>query len=396
MKTVTAVKRGNTAVKIYRHKGRRYKDKQYELFTVAYPANGKQLRKNFSRYKDAWDFAADIATALEQRQAQVLSLSAAEWRSYMSAKALLQPFGIPLYEAIQEYVTTRTRKEIVKKRVGEIVEEFLKAKENTGLSKRYIHTLRTCLLRFAASFQTNIGSVDTGAITRWLDSLNLGPRSYNNVRQTVVTLFNFARRCGYLPKDERTEAADVETQTVRDNAGEISILSPTDLSKLLGKSKPLHQLYFAVAAFTGIRSAELLRLQFSEIDLEKGHIEVKASKTKSVTVRVVPIQPNLAKWLEPYQGSKGKLFSNRRIVDSAIKFAKRLRVPWKANCLRHSYAAYRLSIVPDAAQVAFEMGTNPAKLFTKYRGIGRRNYASKWFEIEPPQRDRKIIPLFIA
>ena len=71
VKTVTAVKRGNTTIKIYRHKGRRYKGKQYELFTVAYRLKENQQRKNFSRYKEAWDFASDTATALEKGRAQV-------------------------------------------------------------------------------------------------------------------------------------------------------------------------------------------------------------------------------------------------------------------------------------------------------------------------------------
>src|SRR5215468_7534400 len=113
MKTITAVKRGNTTIKIYRHKGRRYKGKHYELFTVAYRLNGKQLRKNFSRYKDAWNFASDTATALEKGRAQILSLNAADWQSYMAAKNLLRPFGIPLHEAIEEYVAARNRKKIV-------------------------------------------------------------------------------------------------------------------------------------------------------------------------------------------------------------------------------------------------------------------------------------------
>jgi len=391
VKTVTAVKRGNTTIKIYRHKGRRYKGKQYELFTVAYRLKENQQRKNFSRYKEAWDFASDTASALEKGRAQVLSLSAADWQSYTAAKNLLQPFGITLHEAIEEYVATRKRKNIVEKRVGEIVDELLKAKENAGLSKRYIETLRTYLLRFATSFQTNIGSINTGAITRWLDSLKVGPRSYNNVRQAVVTLFNFARRRGYLTKGEMTEAADVET--VRDDEGEIAILTPAELSKLLRKSKPDYQLYFALAAFTGIRSAELLRLDWSEINFEKGHIEVKARKAKTATRRLVPIQPNLAKWLEPYRSSKGKLFKSRRTVDSAIKYAKRLGVPWKANCLRHSYATYRLSIVPDAGRIALEMGNSPAKLFTNYRELDRENQAPQWFAIEPPPlRSRRIIP----
>src|SRR5262245_13902502 len=231
MKTITAVKHGDTTIKIYRHKGRRYKGRQYELFTVAYRPNGKQRRKNFSRYKDAWNFASDTATALEKERTQVLSLSAADWRSYMVAKNLLEPFGISLHEAIEEYIVTRKRTKIVGKRVGEIVDELLKAKQNAGLSARYIETLRTYLNRFADSFQTNIGSVHTSAIALCLDGLNVGPRSRNNVRQAVVTLFNFARRRGYLPKGENTEAADVEI--VPDHDGKITILTPAELSKLL-------------------------------------------------------------------------------------------------------------------------------------------------------------------
>ena len=404
MKTVIEVKRGNTVVKIYRHKGRRYKNKHYELFTVAYRLNGKQLRKNFGEYKAAWDFASDTATALEKGRAQVLSLNAADWRSYLAAKNLLRPFGIPLHTAIEEYVATRKRKKVIEKRVGEIVHELLAAKEAAGLSERYVQTLRTYLLRFADSFQTNIGSINTGMIVRWLDSLEIGPRSWNNVRQAVVTLFNFARRRGYLPKGETTEAADVETK--RDRDGQIAILTPAELSKLLRKSEPLYQIYFALAAFTGIRSAELLRLEWSEINFEtildqkqpseKGYVEVKARKTKTPTRRLVPMQPNLAKWLAPYRGRKGKLLQSRRTVDSAIKFAKRLGIPWKANCLRHSYATYRLSIVPDAARVALEMGNSPAKLFTNYRELDPHNHALEWFTIEPPRGRSRVVVPFIA
>lgn len=390
MNTIIAVKRGNTTIKIYRHKGRYYKGKQYELFTVAYRLNGRQRRKNFSRYKDAWNFASNTATALEEGRAQVLSLGATDWQSYLVAKNLLRPFGIPLHEAIEEYVAMRKRKKTVEKRVGDVVDELLEAKKHAQLSDRYIETLRTYLLRFGDSFQANISSINTGAIARWLDSLKIGPRSRNNVRQAVVTLFNFARRRGYLPKGETTEAADVET--VRDHDAEIAILTPAELSKLLRRAKPDYQLYFALAAFTGIRSAELLRLEWSEINFEKGHVEVKARKPKTATRRLVPIQSNLAKWLTPYRGRKGILFRSRRTIDSAIKFARRLNIPWKANCLRHSYAAYRLSMVPDPGRIALEMGNSPSKLFTSYRELDRESHASEWFAIEPERPSKKIVP----
>jgi len=394
LKSIIAVKRGNTVVKIYRHKGRRYKAKYYQLFTVSYRLNEKQRRKNFSRYNDAWEFASDTATAVEKGRAQVLSLNRSDWQEYVAAKNLLRPFGIPLRAAIDEYIAIRRRKKIIEKRVREVVDELLVAKQSAGLSERYIETLRTYLNRFADSFQTTIGSVNTGAIARWLDSLKIGARSRNNVRQAVVTLFNFARRRGYLPKGETTEAADVET--ARHHDGEIVILTPEQLKKLLAKSKALYQLYFALAGFTGVRSAELLRLEWSDINFEKGYIEVKARKAKTATRRLVPIQPNLAKWLAAYRNRSGKLFQSRRTVNNAIKFAKRLRIPWKANVLRHSYAAYRLSILPDAARVALEMGNSPAKLFTNYCELDRHNHAPEWFTIEPPSRgSHKVVP-FVA
>ena len=252
-KKITAIRRGNTTVKIYSRKAGRYKGKHYDLFTVAYREDGRRQLKNFRRWRSAWDCASETATRLEKGDREILRLTAVDWQSYLAAKNLLRPFAIPLHEAIEEYVAVRRRKKVIEKRVGDIVTELLAAKAQAGLSERYVQTLRTYLLRFADSFQTNIGSINTGAVVRWLDSLKIAPRSRNNVRQSVVTLFNFARRRGYLPKGETTEAADVET--VRDDEGEIAILTPAELSKLLKKAKPIDQLYFALAAFTGIRSA---------------------------------------------------------------------------------------------------------------------------------------------
>jgi hypothetical protein len=84
------------------------------------------------------------------------------------------------------------------------------------------------------------------------------------------------------------------------------------------------------------------------------------------------------------------------LVDSAIKFAKRAGIPWTANVLRHSYATYRLSIMPDALRVALEMGNSPAKLFTNYRELDRHNHAPEWFAIEPPKGRSRVVVPFVA
>jgi integrase len=382
------IKVGNTTVKIYERTWGEHKGKKYDLFSVVHKQNGKRIWKNF-RHKDAARrYATEVAIKIEKGHHEVLSLTNADREMYLAAIAAIKPLGIPLHVAVQDYVAIKSKSNIISKRVRDVVDELLARKEADGLSERYVATLRTYLVRFADTFQTNIGSVPTALIVRWLDSLKLAPRSRNNVRQAVVTLFHFARRRGYLPKGQMTEADDVET--VRDHAGEIAVLKPVELASLLRKAKPIHQLYLALGAFTGIRSAELLRLEWSEVNFEKGHIEVKARKAKTATRRLVPIQPNLMRWLAPHRGDSGKLFRSRRVVDAAIAFAKRQGIAWTANVLRHSYASYRLSILPDAARVALELGNSPAKLFSNYRELDRENHAPAWFSIEP-KRSRKVI-----
>src|SRR6516164_2499865 len=62
-----------------------------------------------------------------------------------------------------------------------------------------------------------------------------------------------------------------------------------------------------IGVFAGVRDAEIKRLDWHEIDLARGHIEIKAAKAKSARRRIVPIQPNLAAWLRPYNGMSGRV-----------------------------------------------------------------------------------------
>ena len=53
----------------------------------------------------------------------------------------------------------------------------------------------------------------------------------------------------------------------------------------------------ALGAFAGLRDAEIKRLDWSEIDLRRGFVEVKANKAKTARRRIIQTQPNLAAWL---------------------------------------------------------------------------------------------------
>jgi hypothetical protein len=105
----------------------------------------------------------------------------------------------------------------------------------------------------------------------------------------------------------------------------------------------------------------------------------------------VPILPNLAKWLAQYSGRTGRVFASEHATDRTIAFAKSCGVDWPSNCLRHSYATYRLAATHDAARVALEMGNSPAMLFRSYRELTDEETAKDWFAIEPSER--VIVPM---
>ncbi len=389
------VKTGSAIVKIYHGK---IKNGKYDLFTVAYYLAGKRQRKTFGNFADAKTAAQEIATKIAQGRAGVHELTGSDRDSYLVALNLLKPHGIPLHSAIEEYVAAHKhldgesllsaakeyasrRRNAVDKSVRGVVDELLAAKQRDGLSKRYVDTLRSHLNRFANAFRTNIGSATAKLIEEWLAAQKLGPRGRNNIRTSIITLFHFARSRNYLPKGQPTEADDVPK--AKDRGSKIGILTPKQLALLMKKAEGNTRLYFSLGAFTGLRSSEILRLDFSDINFERAHITVAAEKAKTATRRLVPIQPNLMQWLAPYRGLTGRLFNSRRDVDRAIAFAKEQGIDWPTNVLRHSYATFRLAAISDTARVALEMGNSPQKLMTNYRELADEHDAQAWFSIAP-------------
>jgi integrase len=170
----------------------------------------------------------------------------------------------------------------------------------------------------------------------------------------------------------------------KDRGGKIGILKPDQLTRLLAQAPGKIALFFALGAFTGMRSSEILRLDWLELNFERRFITVAPEKAKTATRRLVPILPNLMEWLKPYQGTSGPLFTSRRDVDRAIAFAKSSQIEWPNNALRHSYATYRLAITADAARVALEMGNSPQKLIRNYRELADEREAQAWFSIRRP------------
>ena len=162
------------------------------------------------------------------------------------------------------------------------------------------------------------------------------------------------------------------------------IFTPDELRKII-KVCPKNMLpHIVIGAFSGIRSAEIERLDWRDILWDRGYIEIKAAKAKTKARRLVPLLPNLRAWLEPMRKDEGAVCHCPNTATRLNYIGEKAGFGWRQNALRHSFASYRLSAVQDAAKVALEMGNSPQMLFKHYRELVTPDAATAWFAIMPP------------
>ena len=330
--------------------------------------------------------AAAEAEIVRRRQALLKygtaadSFTAQDRLDLAKAKEILAPYGKTVVEAATLTATYLQRAE-KSCTVDELREEILKAKAQDGKKVRYLQDLRSRLGRFCEDFGEIKVAVVTGPeIDDWLRALPLSPVSRNNFRTVLNALFNFAVARRYRADNPIAEIVKAKVET-----GEPEIFTVTEMRALLAAAAPEIRPALAIGAFAGLRRAEIDRLEWSEIDLACGFIEVKSENAKNSQKRFVTILPNLAAWLTPYAGHAGRVRAPREkdLLLAARKAAK--FKSWPDNGLRHSFASYHVAHFQDSAAVAAQLGHPDATmLFNHYRNVVRPDAAALWWEIAPP------------
>ena len=402
---------------------------QSVIYTVAYYAGTKRVRQKFSDLAKARREAELIAVKLANGETEALKLTGGDRADYVRAMQKLRawkpeadlnmavtdyvsimrrlPEHVSLSEAVEFYLK-RHPIGLPAKTVREVVDELISSKANSGKSDVYIKDLTSRLGAFADSFQLRITSITGKQIEEYIRGLktigsdenksrSLSGRTQHNIHRLINTLFKFAIKRGYLPKDH-DEMSSVEKATV--DSSEIEVFNPAELQKLFaacltpvkerGKWRTREEMipYLAIAAFCGLRAAEIMRLDWSEIHLTGGEkfVEVKAGKAKTASRRTVPISENCAAWLERYAKESGPVINLSRADKQLFLYlAGKSAVKWKHNGLRHSFISYRLAVVKDVGQVSLEAGNSPQMVFKHYRQLVRESEAQEWFAIQPPK-----------
>jgi len=383
---------GGAVVKVYRVDPKNAEP----YFQIADYTRGKRTLRTITSESKALEEAQRIARKISLGQVGAAEINHRQAASYATAVDHLKPTGDSielaaaryaesvkilgghraiLLEAAKDYAR-RHPANLASKAVEEVIHELLEVKRGRGASDRYLGDLKSRLGKFSDAFRTSVSSVSRADVQSWLDSLPVGPQSYRNYRTVIHTLFEFCLARQYVI-DNPVEG--IEQPKVRQ--GDKAIYSPGEMEALLKVADKEMVPFLAIGGFAGLRTSEIVRLEWSEVT--DSAIIVTAGKAKTGSRRIVPIAENLKAILVPYRNLSGKVWphSHNDLSNAQKKLALRAGLKWKANALRHSYASYRLALIQNEAQVAHELGNSATVVHRHYKELVTDVKARKWFDI---------------
>ena len=415
------------------------KSRSYPLYRVSWTASGRRMMQAFRTYSEARKHANNKKTELAQGSAAA-ALTAGQARDALAAFERLQSFyqstgrrvsllaavsqfaeaagkldGRTLDEAVEGYL--RTVVSVRRKDIKEAVEEFIKAEERrtkasdgqrAQVSGKYHYNRAIMLRRFAGTFpNTAVCDLTKAYLDTFIASLGVvksksrnrraatSAKSRNHHRAAIRQFLQWAARKDYLPAAHRLNEADA-MRPERANEGEIHFYTPKEFRDLLESAEGPMRAIIAIGGLAGLRTAELLRLDWADVWRVKGHIEVTAGKSKTRQRRLVRIVPALAAWLRQFRTfTDGKLCTLHEITfqQHFAELCADAKVQRKQNGLRHAFCTFHFALHANENLTAAQAGNSPAMIHAHYKGLATKAEAGKWFNVKTSKSAKNVIPL---
>lgn len=363
-------------------------------YRVRYPDGGKRKNKYFrvkTGLKGAEKWATDKRKELlaeGQKQGEITSAERRAIHLFREEVAKLPGDGAKatLSDAVRAYLESlgRRHKSVEVSLLSERLQDRAKKK---GVGPAHLNDLRGRLGRFEKEYGDWLAcDLTTEVFDDYLDALDFAPLTICHHRAALFQMMEYGLETGAA--GENPVAKTIKPKVI---GSEIGILTVPQVRKLLNKAPAEILPGLAIGCFAGIRRAELERMDWKEIDFKQGHIEIKASKSKTAARRLVQMQPNLKRWLQPFRQLEGPVMPSEMIwrtrLAKAMKAAKIKE--WPHNALRHSFASYRLTATNNAALVALELGhERSSTLFAHYRALVTPTAAKAYWKIAPAKKKK--------
>lgn len=206
----------------------------------------------------------------------------------------------------------------------------------------------------------------------------------HNYLVMLITFFNYCVKMGYI---SRNPAKFIILPALKRPAPKA--YTPDDIIAALKLFEPgsVHRLYICIAAFAGIRPAEIGRLKWLDIDLEERVIRLSSLATKMSSRRTVHVQDNLYEWLHEWREYFG---ADKLIVPEVDRvqwlFLKKFKQSGHKvihDGLRHSFGSYLQALTDDCDLVTEQMGHTLPVFKSHYMDLVSKEDAQRYFAITP-------------
>ena len=406
-----------------------------DSYRVAWKAGGTRQMKSFKTYSGetgAKKFADGLVGNLA-KQNSVALLTSAQADDALAAIGLLKVFreatgrNVSLTSAISQFCESakklgdreiseavagfmQTSATVQSKNIGEAVTDFLAGSDHltqstdgkrAQLSTKYAYIREIQLRRFADSLpghavcdltKAHLDQFITGLAEQKTKSRNkrkiVSAKSRNHYRGVIRQFLSWCGRKDYLSAAHRLFEADAMRPELA-NTSEVEFYTPDEFKRMLEVDDknllPLRPL-IAIGGLTGLRTAELLRLDWADVWRVPDHIEVTAKKSKTRQRRLVEICPALAAWLATCRAKKtGKLWEGHEVTfqQKIVQLCEKAKVPRKHNGLRHSYCTYHFAKDGNENMTAAQAGNSPAMIHGHYKGLATKADGGNWFGVLP-------------
>ena len=241
-------------------------------------------------------------------------------------------------------------------------------------------------------FKCNACDLNFESVRLFFDS-ELGdksPKTRNHYRETLRGIIDHCVARSWLTSNHRLETLLKAEKAI---PADPEIISPETFRTVLEAADPEMLPAVAILGFCGIRTSEIENLKWEHVFDIEGYIEMNAHRTKTAQRRLVPRPPALDKWLEPYRDRTGLLWRGTYTAfeRAYTKLRKKTGIAGKNNCMRHSYASYKLAITDNPNELASAMGNSPSIIYRNYRKLVTPYAGHQWFAVFPPRTQPNVI-----
>ena len=346
--------------------------------------NGKRERYSFKTKAEADTFAELKKTERQNQGVAALALPQAIKVDASKASALLIPHNVSLEEAAKYYLN-----HVIAYRnaplINQIAEQMIAEAEKNDRRDRTVAELKSRLRTFAEGFpDQRLSELTIEEIKAWVDEdEDWSARTRINYLTKISQLYNYALKHNWV---DANLAERIDRPSAEDS--EPKIFTVEQAENLLKNANKFGLLpYVALGLFAGLRSAELMQLDWRDVKFEDKAVVVGQQVAKRRSRQVVEMCDALYAWLSLLTKLNGKIVDAKEFRDNMDELRKAAELEaWPHNGLRHSFGSYHLAFYGDAVKTAGQMGHRGSDVIhNHYKALVLKTEAEKFWNLKPKQ-----------